>query len=131
MRIPFDVNRTVPFSFPDDQEPKTVYQLGFFDVALRTHIMEQMSDVNIDKSGQTVRFWVEVVRYGLKGWNLSTPDGAEVPFETDEHNIPGVGLRTRVTDGTLNRIDPSDIVPLGVELFRMNVPMKDKEARKN
>jgi hypothetical protein len=82
MLIPFDPNATWQYSLrADESEPKTVFILGYFDVEARAEIMEAMPSADGDLGGR-VRFLVDVVRRGVRGWtNFAQPFDAERGYQ--------------------------------------------------
>jgi len=138
-----NLNSFEKFTLPDDkEEPRTVWTLGPIDAQLMGSIDDGMLGYKVEKgepqqqaSEQWISLWmnrryVEIVRFGLKGWaHFLNDEGEEVPCLTQEYAVDHVGLRTGVQDQLLKVIRLEDIVVLAQRILDLN--KLSGESRKN
>lgn len=114
--IAIDIKATQDFSLPGDT---TIFKLGLFDTALRTYLSKQIAKGNVE-GGEALQYMLDLVRFGLKGWNLTDVEGKPVEFKTEPYAIAGIGNRPAVTLATLDHLDSLTIAKLGEAIGNLN-----------
>lgn len=134
----FNHGVTVGYSLKSDtSEPKTIFQLGYFDTFLRGHLNVMLSGVynsspenrflQPDELARWQQFIIELIRYGLRGWkNFTAPDG-KTPLElkTEEITLDEIGTRAVVSRESLMHLRPEHLLELGTKIMEMNFGTKD------
>ena len=127
--IAINPNKVVPYSLLSDSgDSKTVFHLGVIDSLTRSYLDDQHLEFRKKDTGDSKLEdvaihdkYVQFVRFGLKGWdNFKDENGADVPFETEEVNIPRLGKKTVVKEDCLKRLDLMNIVELGIQILDNN-----------
>jgi hypothetical protein len=115
----------------DKGDDKTVFQLGTVDSFVRAYIDD--SHLNIRKQDGEYddvavhHKYLEFVRFGLKGWkNFKDASGQEIPFQTEEFNVPRIGKRTIVSDASMKHLDLKWVIELGLSIITNNSLSKDE-----
>ena len=94
MLISLDPSATVEYSLESDTtDPKTVWVLGLYDVPIGIKIyglyIKKLIKIDTTYETDTTDLILDAVRFGLKDVK-----NFNVPFETEEINVPNIGKRT-------------------------------------
>ena len=122
MLIAFDDKVTRDYTITSDTEPKTIFKLGTFDTFMRAKVEAGLSKVQDNPDDMT--FWlIQIVKFGLKGW-----DNLNVPFTSEEMQIPGVGKRIVASDAAILSLKLEWINELATEIIKDNL-LQGKELK--
>lgn len=121
--IAVNINTLSDFILDEDKssaEP-TVFKIGRFDVILRAYLSKKLA---IAATKQDATFVIiDIVRFGLKGWNLKGEDNQAVEFQTEMRNLAEVGSYQGMTDKALNCLEMSWINGIASKIMAINFPL--------
>lgn len=120
MLVSLDPTVTIPYSLKKDiGEPRTIWELGLFDsfiaAKLQSLIYNNSKAVQEQGSSDITEVVFEFVRHGLKGVK-----NYNIPFQTEEINVPKIGKRTVASDEFLRTLKLEWVIELYTELLTMN-----------
>lgn len=114
----------------DTSEDKTIFKIGQIDSITRAYIDDQHYSFKDLSDTQIHTKFLDVVRFGLKGWsNFKDKDGFEVEFKTEEKIYPILGKRIIVSDESIKRLSLNSIVELGFKIISENT-FSDQDKKK-
>lgn len=134
-----DSDATWEYSLLEERsaENPTIFVLGSLDTFTRAYIDDL--HLTLKRNGSPTpeihdhhlhQKYIQFVKFGLKDWrNFLDKEGKEIPLETEEIIIPGVGRRTVVSDKCLKKLLLPWIVELGYEIVSHN-RISEEEKKK-
>ncbi|TAK56695.1 MAG: hypothetical protein EPO24_10895 [Bacteroidetes bacterium] len=138
MIFALDIDETRVYSLAcDTQEPKTIFHLGVVDGVLLSAIEDTQTqfavsnagssgapDISVNVHGKNV----ELVKFGLKGWeNFKDKKNNHIQFKTQSYSIPRVGSRVGIHEECLKRLSKAVIAELAGEILNASELTKAQE----
>jgi hypothetical protein len=129
--IAIDPDAIRDFSFPEDVDDPTIYQLGQIDSHLLAAIYDGQNVYFRNDSGPEMpasfeikanRRNLDLVKFGLKGWrNFKDSKGKDAEFDMQSYPVPKIGPRNGVSERCLRMLGRARINRLAAELSSDNI----------
>ncbi len=94
MISPIPIGQIKDFTLPNDKKDPTIWKIGVLDSIVKTLLMSRTLDIKIENSqtksyptAATLELDIDILRFGLKGWQNFKLNGKDVEIKKEKENL--------------------------------------------